>query len=573
MTTLDPTPAPAPARRPTRSAARAKVGRTPESVVVLGCGPGNPDLLTVRAAALLAEADLVLVAPGVPGEFLTSVRGTVRTAPGDVADVAKEAASHARAGERVVRIVPGDPFLHPEVPREVAALGRAKVGFEVLPALSPAAAVPAYAGVALGLPHTVCALDPTADTAPDWAGLAAAPGSLVLLLPAPGELGRAAAALLEHGRRPDTLVSVTFDGTTPRQRTVVSTLERVEEDLAGAWPDAADATPVLPGGPERTPVPAVAVVGPTVRSREKLSWWENRALFGWTVLVPRTKEQAGALSAMLAAHGAVPLEVPTIAVEPPRTPAPMDRALRGLVSGRYAWIAFTSTNAVRAVREKIEEYGLDARAFAGVKIATVGEVTAEAIRAWGMEPDLVPADQQSSEGLLADWPPFDSVLDPLDRVFLPRADIATETLVAGLKERGWEVDDVTAYRTVRAAPPAAPIREALKGGGVDAVLFTSSSTVRNLVGIAGKPHESTVIAAIGPQTAATARELGLRVDVESAEPNVPALVEALAGFARERRAEAPEQALPVPRIRATRRVTGKTAPTRNASGRAPRSDS
>jgi uroporphyrinogen III methyltransferase/synthase len=252
---------------------------------------------------------------------------------------------------------------------------------------------------------------------------------------------------------------------------------------------------------------------------------------------------------MLRTHGAVPLEVPTIAVEAPRTPAPMDRALRGLVSGRYAWIAFTSTNAVRAIREKFDEYGLDARAFAGIKIAAVGDVTAAAVRAWGMEPDLVPSGQQSSEGLLADWPPHDPVLDPLDRVFLPRADIATETLVAGLKERGWEVDDVTAYRTVRAAPPPAPIREALKGGRVDAVLFTSSSTVRNLVGIAGKPHESTVIAVIGPQTAEAARDLGLRVDVEAAQPSVPALVEALAEFAREHRADPEAAGIPVARLK------------------------
>jgi uroporphyrinogen III methyltransferase/synthase len=232
--------------------------------------------------------------------------------------------------------------------------------------------------------------------------------------------------------------------------------------------------------------------------------------------------------------------------------------MKGLVSGRYQWVAFTSTNAVRAVREKLEEYGLDARAFAGVKIAAVGEVTAAAIRAWGMEPDLVPSGQQSSEGLLADWPPYDSVLDPIDRVFLPRADIATETLVAGLKERGWEVDDVTAYRTVRASPPPAPVREALKGGRVDAVLFTSSSTVRNLVGIAGKPHDSTVIAVIGPQTAATAAELGLRIDVESPEPNVPALVEALAGFARARRAEQ-QDAPTATRPRSTRsRSTSRT---------------
>jgi uroporphyrinogen III methyltransferase/synthase len=552
MTTTEPPQASSPKAKPT--AARGGPRRSGRGqvypVALLGCGPADPDLLTVRAAALLAEADVVIVAPGVPDEPLAGVRGTVLQAPGEVADAAKEAVSRARAGERVVRVFPDEVLLHPDVGREVAALSRSKVPFEIVPGVSSTTAVPGYAGIAVGLPHTVCSLDPASETVPDWTGLAAAPGSLVLLLPPNSDLGKAAAALIEHGRRADTLVSVTFDGTTSRQRTLVSTLDAVERDLGEARNQPAEATPVLPGGPIPVPVPAVAVIGPAVRTRDKLSWWETRALFGWTVLVPRTREQAGSLSATLRAHGAVPLEVPTIAVEPPRTPAPMDRALRGLVSGRYAWIAFTSTNAVRAVREKLEEYGLDARAFAGVKIATVGDVTAAAVQAWGMEPDLVPSGEQSSEGLLADWPPYDDVLDPLERVFLPRADIATDTLVAGLKERGWAVDDVTAYRTVRASPPPAPIREALKGGRVHAVLFTSSSTVRNLVGIAGKPHESTVIAVIGPQTRAAAEELGLRVDVEADEPNVPALVEALAGFARERRAVsgAPD-ALPLTRIR------------------------
>jgi uroporphyrinogen III methyltransferase/synthase len=220
----------------------------------------------------------------------------------------------------------------------------------------------------------------------------------------------------------------------------------------------------------------------------------------------------------------------------------MERALKGLVTGRYEWIVFTSTNAVRAVREKFEEYGLDARAFAGVKIACVGEATADAVRAFGIRPELVPTDEQSSEGLLADFPPYDDVLDPIDRVLLPRADIATETLSAGLRERGWEIDDVTAYRTVRAAPPAAEIRDAIKSGGFQAVCFTSSSTVRNLVGIAGKPHARTVVACIGPQTAATAKEFGLRVDVQPETATVPALVDALAEYAVAKAAEEREKA-------------------------------
>jgi len=223
----------------------------------------------------------------------------------------------------------------------------------------------------------------------------------------------------------------------------------------------------------------------------------------------------------------------------------MDKAVRGLVEGRYEWVAFTSVNAVRAVREKFDEYGLDARAFSGLKVAAVGEATADAIRTWGIRPDLVPSGEQSGRGLLEDWPPFDEVLDPINRVFLPRADIATETLMAGLQELGWEVDDVTAYRTVRAAPPPAPVREAIKAGRFDAVVFTSSSTVRNLVGIAGKPHPSTVIACIGPATAKTAEEHGLRVDVLADSPSVEALAEALADFGDRRRVAAIEAGEPV----------------------------
>ena len=222
------------------------------------------------------------------------------------------------------------------------------------------------------------------------------------------------------------------------------------------------------------------------------------------------------MSDRLAVHGATAEEVPTIAVEPPRSPTQMERAVKGLVDGRYQWVVFTSTNAVRAVWEKFAEFGLDARAFSGVKIACVGGDGRKGacLRHRARPRPERPEQESSSEGLLAIFPPHDDVLDPVDRVLLPRADIATETLAAGLRERGWEIDDVTAYRTVRAAPPPAPIREAIKTGGFDAVCFTSSSTVRNLVGIAGKPHARTIVACIGPQTAETAREFGLRVDVQ-----------------------------------------------------------
>ena len=485
-------------------------------VALVGAGPGDPALLAVRAAALIATADLV-VADRRCGEAVLAGVGAnaevIRTEPGELQGAVLVAAS--KDGRTVVRLLPGDAFIQPEGAREAEVVLKAKQRLEVVPGLPSTVAVAGYAGVAVGLPRTVARIEDRTD----WRTLAGSAGTLVLMGSA-GDVAKSAAALIEHGRKSGEAVSVTVRGTTPEQRTVLSTLDGVEVATLEAL-SAAELS-----------ADAVIVVGDPVKKASKLSWFESRPLYGWRVLVPRTRDQAGVLSAQLRSYGAVPVEVPTIAVEPPRTSAPMERAVKGLVDGRYSWVAFTSTNAVKAVREKLEEFGLDARAFAGVRVAAVGDTTARALLDFGIRPDLVPTGQQSSEGLLAEW---DSCDDPVDRVFLPRADIATDILVAGLKGLGWQVDDVTAYRTVRAAPPPAETREALKGGGFDAVLFTSSSTVRNLVGIAGKPHDTTILACIGPATDATARELGLRVDVLSPKPDVSTLIEALAAFAAERR--------------------------------------
>jgi uroporphyrinogen III methyltransferase/synthase len=399
--------------------------------------------------------------------------------------------------------------------------------------------VPAYAGIPLTTrTNREVAVVTCGEVKIDWTQYA--DNRTLVLLSAVGSIGEISKALVEAGRPAGTAVSMTRVGTTTEQATVVSTLDRIAADARAA----------------RMTPPAITVIGDVVDLRSALSWFETKPLFGWRVLVPRTKEQAGSLSARLRSYGSVPEEVPTISVEPPRNPQQMDKAVRGLVEGRYQWIAFTSVNAVKAVREKFDEYGLDARAFSGLKIAAVGEKTAAAIAAWGLRADLVPSGEQSARGLLEDWPPYDDVLDPINRVFLPRADIATETLVAGLVELGWEVDDVTAYRTVRAAPPPAPVREAIKSGRFDAVVFTSSSTVRNLVGIAGKPHASTIIAVIGPATAKTAEEHGLRVDVLAPRPSVEALVDALADFGAARRAALLEAGQPVTRP-SERRSSGR----------------
>ncbi|MCE1179785.1 MAG: bifunctional uroporphyrinogen-III C-methyltransferase/uroporphyrinogen-III synthase [Micrococcales bacterium] len=509
-----------PRSTPTRSTTKH-----PARVVFVGAGPGDPGLLTVRAVDALSGADAVVIDQYAREDVVSRHAPDAETvdaghgdhgAPLTHASRAKLVVKTAKAhpGGLVVRLMDGDPSTFNGLAEEALACEKAGVPFEVVPGVSSVGAVPAYAGVPLTAAATTSVHVLSANsTAVDYS-LSTDAQVTAVLLGSPDTLATGLERLLHAGRAETTPVALTEHGTTTRQHTVTTTLAQARQAAA------------------RMEFPTLAVVGTTVDLRERLSWFETKPLFGWRVLVPRTKEQSGSMAARLSGYGATSEVVPTISVEPPRTPQQMERAVKGLVTGRYEWVGFTSVNAVRAVREKFEEFGLDARAFAGLKIAAVGGVTAQALQDWGINPDLVPSGEHSAAGLLEDWPPYDDVLDPINRVFLPRADIATDTLVAGLQGMGWEVDDVTAYRTVRAAPPAAPIRDAIKTGKFDAVVFTSSSTVRNLVGIAGKPHTSTVIACIGPATAKTAEEHGLRVDVLAPEASALSLVDALADHGR-----------------------------------------
>ncbi len=509
--------APSPARPNAHKAVRGHVS-------FVGAGPGDASLLTVRAAELLAQADIVITELPEQAALVTNGAEIVDGGVGEDGETLTHAArarlvvKYAKTGSHVVRLIAGDPFTYATAPEEAAACSKAGIGFEIVPGISSVSAVPAYAGVPLtNRTHREYSVVSVGDASINWSEHATQ--DTLVLLSAVARIGEVAAGLVAAGRSAETPVAMTRVGTTTEQTTIVSTLADIAADAKAAGMTA----------------PAITVVGQVVTMREALSWFETKPLYGWRVLVPRTKEQSASLAARLRGFGALSEEVPTISVEPPRNPQQMDKAVRGLVEGRYEWIAFTSVNAVKAVREKFEEYGLDARAFSGLKIAAVGDKTAEAIATWGIRADLIPSGEQSARGLLEDWPPYDDLLDPINRVFLPRADIATETLVAGLVDLGWEVDDVTAYRTVRAAPPPAPTREAIKTGKFDAVMFTSSSTVRNLVGIAGKPHTSTIIACIGPATAKTAEEHGLRVDVLAESPSVEVLADALAEFGATRR--------------------------------------
>ena len=516
------------------SAAATSAPPTRGRVIYVGTGPGDPDLLTLGAIAALADATAVILDHERQQEILAHPAITV--APGaevltlGLSEAGKPLSASARAklvlkhtelGSRVVRLVSGDPFWDNAVADEAAACVRGGVDFEVVPGVSSLTAVPEYAGVDLshaGGVHFASVTDGKFSKVAT-AHWGEAP-TLVVSTVVSGLAGMVEAARAA-GRSDDDHVLVTLHGGSTEQLSLPTSLGDLVPAVKAVKAPAGELIHLI--------------IGQAAEQRTELSWYETKPLFGWRVLVPRTRDQAAPMVARLRTYGAHSDEVPTISVEPPRSPLQMDKAIRGLVEGRYEWVAFTSVNAVKAVREKFEQYGLDARAFSGLKVAVVGDVTAQALQSWGIEPDLIPEGDQSAAGLAAEFPPYDDVLDPINRVFLPRADIATETLAAGLVSLGWEVEDVTAYRTVRAAPPAASVREAIKTGKFDAVVFTSSSTVRNLVGIAGKPHPSTVIAVIGPATAKTCEEHGLRVDVMAQKPSAVDLADALAGFAADRR--------------------------------------
>ena len=367
-------------------------------VSFVGSGPGDPGLLTLRAIELLGAADVVVTETPDHIDLVRVVLGLSEDGEGAPEFVdggfgedgqplthavrARVVVKHGKK-QRVVRLMTGDPFLYASGPEEAQACVKAGVGFEIVPGVSAVSAVPAYAGIPLTTKahHEVAVV--TCGAKVDWS-LYADDRTLVLLSGV-SSIAETAEALIAAGRSASTPVAMTRVGTTTEQATLISTLANIAADARAA----------------RVQPPAITVVGDVVDLRETLSWFETKPLFGWRVLVPRTKEQAGGLSRSLREYGAVPEEVPTISVEPPRNPLQMDKAVRGLVEGRYEWIAFTSVNAVKAVREKFEEYGLDARAFSGLKIAAVGDKTAAAIAAWGLRADLVPSGEQSAAGLLA----------------------------------------------------------------------------------------------------------------------------------------------------------------------------
>jgi uroporphyrinogen III methyltransferase / synthase len=500
-------------------------------VYLIGAGPGDPGLITAKGLALLRRADVVVYDQLASPELLKEA-----PAHAELLYVGKKAGAHAvpqgginellvvkaKAGLTVVRLKGGDPFVFGRGGEEAEELAAAGIPFEVVPGVTSAVAVPAYAGIPVTHRRYTTLVtfitgheDPTKDASTiPWAALGQNPGTLVFLMGVKN-LAENCRRLIEAGRAPDTPAAVIQSGTTPAQRTVVGDLATIATRAQEA-----DIKP-----------PAVLVVGGVVELAQTLQWWEKRPLWGKTVMVTRSREQASRLVDLLAAAGARCLEVPTIEIAPPADFAPLDAALQHL--SRYEWVIFTSANGVSAFMDRLFHMGLDVRVLGRARLAVIGPATAQALRNYGLVADVVP-DTFQAEGLLEALTPR---LLGGTRILLARAEQARDVLPDGLTELGVKLDVVPVYRAVppKDVPPEAA--GALADGQVDILTFTSSSTVHNFAGLVGKDRfqqlaARAAVASIGPITTATLSEYDITPQIEPAAFTIPALAAAIIDYFR-----------------------------------------
>jgi len=483
------------------------------TVYLVGAGPGDPGLLTVRGAELLATADVVV-------HDRLSAAGLLDLAPPTAAriDVGKTPngpsvpqerinellVEHGLAGREVVRLKGGDPFVFARGAEEAGALAAAGVPYEVVPGITSAIAAPAYAGIPVTMRYSSTNFtvvtgheDPAKQrTDVDWEAIARVGGTIVVLMGV-ANLPRITERLLAGGLSPDTPAAAVRWGTRPDQHTVRATLATLhQQDLRS---------------------PSTIVIGDVAAQR--LDWFEQRPLFGRRIAVTRAQGQAGELEAKLVAAGADAVVVPTIAIE---DPADGGAALRGALArvGTYDWLVVTSPNGARRVCSQLR----DGRDLAGVLLAAVGPGTAATLADHHLQVDLVP-ERYVAESLLEAFP--DPPADRTGRVLLARAEVGRDVLPEGLRERGWEVDVVPAYRTV---PAGLADRDLTRLRSAELVTFASASAVTSFVAAAGTEGVPPA-AVIGPITAQAARDAGLEVAVEAEEHTLGGLLAALCAWA------------------------------------------
>jgi uroporphyrinogen III methyltransferase/synthase len=506
-------------------------GTSPGTVYLIGAGPGDPGLFTVKGVRCLHAADVVVYDALANRRLLQHARPEAERIY-----VGKSAGRHtlrqeeinallveqARAGKAVARLKGGDPFIFGRGGEEAEALVAAGIRFEVVPGVTSAIAAPAYAGIPLthrDFTSTVAFVtgheDPTkADSDIAWDKIATGAGTLVFFMGV-GRLPEIVGQLTRHGRSPATPAAVVRWGTRAEQEVVTGTLGDLVEKSRGMKP------------------PALIVVGDVVRLRERLVWFEAKPLFGKRVLVTRAREQASELAERLEAAGAEVVECPAIRIVPPDSFAPLDAALGRLAE--FRWVVLTSANGVRFLWERLAEAGKDARALGGLRVCAIGPATAAALESRGIRPDVVPAEFKA-EGLVEALAAEDLAGAG---VLIVRAAEAREVLPDELRRRGARVEVVPAYRTVESDEDATAVRALLEERAVHVVTFTSSSTVRNFLALLGPDApellRGVLVASIGPITAQTAAQAGIASQVVPDRYTIPDFVEALVNHVRESR--------------------------------------
>ena len=495
-------------------------------VYLVGAGPGDPSLITLRGVECLKKAEVVVYDYLANEQLLNHApESAERIYAGKIGgrhnqgqdEINNALVEKGKEGKIVVRLKGGDPFVFGRGGEECEALRNAGIPFEVVPGVTAAVGASAYAGIPLT--HR----DITASVAfvtgqegkekdesnIDWDRLSLGGGTVVFYMGVT-TLRRNMQRMMEHGRLPNTPVALVRWATTPCQQILTGTLA----DIA----DRAEASGFKP--------PAVTIVGEVVALREKLQWFDKRTLCGKKIIVTRAADQAGEFSDMLTARGATVLECPTIRLVEPESWQLLDIAIRDLPG--YDWLVLTSGNAVRYFFHRLEALGLDARALAQCRVCAVGPKTADEVRSFGIKPDLVPTDYKA-EGVVEEFSRLDL---HNSRVLYPRADKARDIIPRELKRLGAHVDSPVAYRNIfpERLPPETLFT--LEKRSVDCITFTSSSTVQNLAAMLGEELmlnmlKGVVVASIGPITSKSCRELGLKVDIEPAEHTLDALTAVL----------------------------------------------
>jgi uroporphyrinogen III methyltransferase/synthase len=497
-------------------------------VYIIGAGPGDPGLITLRGAECIREADVVIYDHLVNPDILRHAGGkAIRIYAGKQGgdhtlsqdEINRRLVEEAGQGKVVARLKGGDPFIFGRGGEEAEVLREAGIPFEVVPGVTSAIAVPAYAGIPLthrGHTSTVAFVtgheDPTKrESDIDWPALAGI-GTLVFLMGVKN-LAAIAENLIRCGKDAATPAALIRRGTTPEQETLTGTLGDIAQKAEE----------------RRFAAPAILVVGGVVGLRETMNWFETKPLFGRGIVVTRPEAQAEEFAELLRAQGARVIPFPVIRIASPESSAPLDQALDKLET--YHWIVFTSANGVSSFFGHLRERGRDIRDLKGVRIATIGPATAAAVEALGIRVDLVP-EEFISEGVVRAFAGEDL---RGRRILLPRAAEARDVIPEGLAAMGAKVDVVTVYRTVRSDRNASELLPIFTEGKVDAITFTSPSTVTHFLGIMGPGFRlppPVRVACIGPVTAAAARKAGLTVDILQERYTIPGLVDTLADYFR-----------------------------------------